>query len=548
MKKKTPESIIQQIPWMPYAPWSSDGLYDNAWLTGAWGTAGMSPYSLAARYDDGSGMVRPVYITTFQKKQITDRSRQLSFFNEYNSACNKLMQDYIIGTGFEYKVVPTKDGVNQKLIEQVQELVDLYCEHNEMSKFENELVWRLLVEGECIVRNFAGRDGLLTTRVVEPELLLPPADSNNPDSSYGIECVHDDIHRPVGYWIVEKPYEGLIPVLVPADEINFIKMNTPSNSKRGLPMSFQVDSNFRNCESVLQSMISLANARSKVAMVRKIAEAPPDAMASLVAKTTDVVLNDPITNQNLNIERLAYGSVLTSSENITYEFPNINLGSTDMIETLQQNLRAICSHYGLSEIQISSNPNNSNYASSVVAESPSCKSFLRWQKVIGEFIAGRRTKPQQSMIWKQISYAVKRGLLPENSLTDIKVSYKGPSVVTRDLQAEANANKIYADMGVKSNQDIAAEIGMSYDEQKNHMKNDDSLVKILQTVTSLKEAGIPLEAAKLLFKKYHENIDDAIINSMFLSKEPEIVPENSVKNEKPEQAKQPIPRPPQPKR
>lgn len=514
-KKKTQEAILQNLPFMPYNPWSTQGLFTDSWMTGAWGYAGVNPYSLAARYDDGSGMLRPVYITTFQKKQITDSARELAFFNEYCSATIKVMQDYVVGTGFEYKVIPTREGVPESLLARAQDVVDLFCEKNRVFNLENEMVWRLLVEGEIITRLFYGDDGLITVRVVEPELLLPPNDSNDPDSSYGIQCKYDDIHDVVGYWIVERPWEGLTPILVPEDEVNFLKINSPSNAKRGLPMSFQVDQNFRQCESVLLAMVTLANARSKIAMVRKIDEAPPDAVEELQERTTDVILNDPVSNQRLNIERMPYGSILTASKNISYEFPEIGHFADEAHKTLQQNIRAICAHYGISEMQLSADAQTGTYASAIVAESPSHKNFVRWQKMIGDFMASRRAKPQQSIMWKQMIYAVEKGLLPSNALQDLKISYRGPSVVTRDQHEEAQSNKIYFDMGIKSADTIAAEQGLNYEDQRKHMMQDESLEAVLKAVDGIRKGGVGPDGGRLLLRKYFPTLPDEVVNALF---------------------------------
>lgn len=547
-QKKTYEAIVQNLPFLPYNPWSAQGLYTDAWQTGAWGYAGVSPYSLAARYDDGSGLLRPVFLTAFQKKQITDSARELFFFNEYCAATVKVMQDYVVGTGFEYKVIPTRDGVSETLIRKAQDLLDLFGEKNRIDSFENELVWRLLVEGECITRLFYDSDGLLTVRICEPELLLPPNDSNDPNSSFGIECRHDDIHDVRGYWIVTEPWKGLTPELIPADDVNYIKVNSPSSSKRGLPMSFQVDQNFRQIESVLLAMVTLANARSKIAMVRKIDEAPPEAADALIEKTTDVVLNDPLTGQRLNIERMPYGSILTASKNISYEFPEIGAFADECHKTIQQNLRAICAHYGISEMQLSADAQTGSYASAIVAESPSHKNFVRWQKMIGDFIAGRRARPQQSIMWKQMLYAVEKGLLPQEALTDLKITYRGPSVVTRDQHEEAQSNKIYFDMGIKSADTIAAEQGMDYAEQRKHFLQDDSLEAVLKAVDGIRKGGVGPDGGKLLLKKYYPTLDDAIVDALFAgpspAKEPDGKEEEEVEGK--DRAGPKVPAPPKP--
>ena len=45
----------------------------------------------------------------------------------------------VFGEGFKYKVTPTKDGVNSKLVSLAQELVDLCVEKNNFQQMELEL-------------------------------------------------------------------------------------------------------------------------------------------------------------------------------------------------------------------------------------------------------------------------------------------------------------------------------------------------------------------------------------------------------------------------
>lgn len=518
--------LAAPLPWFPTGTYSTQGIAQS-WLQGG-PYGGVPPWALSYRYDDGSGMLRPVYITNYQAKIIRDRARELAFFNPFASACTKIYQDYVVGTGINYDVIGVRDGVPEKLIKQAQEVVDLYCEFNDISnKFENELVWRLLNEGECIVRSFPQDNGLLAIRVVEPELLYG-VDTNDPDISYGIICKNKDIHNVIGYSIVEEPEKGLHGVFVPMEEVNYLKINTPSNAKRGLPQSFACDQQLRSASSVLQSMISLANARSKIAMIRTIEDSSPDAVESLRERTTDLKISDPITQQSFDIEHLGYGSILTSSGNIKYEFPSLSMASDDMISTLQQTLRTICSHYGISEVQLSSNPGNANYASSIVAESPSYKNFLRWQKMVGDFIGAKRTKPQQSLIWKQLIYSVSKGMLPSNALTDLKIVYRGPTLEARNKLEEAQTNKIYADMGIMSNKDIARQQNINLEDQKKHMDLDDNIDQLLQTVTKLKAAGLDADASKAIMKKYHPHMEPEFIEQIFKNTQ-----ETNVKPEEP---------------
>lgn len=523
-KKKRPIRESVNFQW-PYDPYQSSGLDYNpysqyAWTTGGiYGGAGVNPFAFSAQYDQGYGYVKPVYLTTYQLKLIRERSRQLAFYNEYCAATVKIFQDYVVGDGLKYKVVPTADNVNQKLINQTQELIDLYCEHNEIYSFENEFIWRLLVEGEYCVRGFEQSNGLITIRTVEPDLILPPSDSNDPDISFGISCRHDDIHDVKGYWIVETPWAGLTPTLVDKSEVNYMKVLTPSNSKRGLPYSFAVDANFRNSERILESMISLAISRSKVSMIRKINNSPPEAITNLTQKTTNVTLTDPVTQQQLNFQNLPNSSILTTSGNIEYEFPDIQLGSVDSQITLQANLRAICAHYGISEVMLTQNLEHGSYSAHQVQESPSFKTFTRWQKLLGEFMCTRRTQPNPSLMWKQITYAVKKGMLPENALTDVKIVAESPSLLTRDHLKEAQAQKILVDMGVQSKQSVASNHGLDLEQQQAQNMNDSSLEAITKSVTQLKAAGVEGEQGRKVLKIYHPNVQDDVISAFFNTQE-----------------------------
>jgi hypothetical protein len=546
--KKVTEAINIPGPFDIYNSTSFDFPFNSTqgWITGSpWGGMGFNSFGFSQQYDQGYGFLKPVYLTTFQLKQIRERSRQLAFYNEYMNAVINIFKNFVCGDGFQYKVTATSDSVNKKLVQQGQELIDLYCEHNNINEMENEFVWRMLVEGEACARSFENSDGLLTVRWVENDLILPPSDSNDPDISFGIACRHDDIHDVKGYWIVTTPWKGLIPELVPAKEINYGKVLTPSNVKRGLPYSFAVDANFRYAEQILQSMISMALARSKVAMIRKIQNAPPEGVNNLLAKTTDFTITNPATNQGrLNLEYLPNSSVLTTSSNVTYEWPDMDIASEHFETTLMDNLRAIASHFGISEVHLSQHiGSGGSYAAHIVSESPSYRTFARWQKMLGDYFSNRRTDPHQSLMWKQITFAVKKGLLPKNALTDLKIVAQAPGLITKDPLAEAQTAKIWADMGVKSNSTIAAEQGLDYEEQQRHIQNDDNLDLILSTVEKIKKAGIGEEAGKKLMKQYHPLLADDIINDLFTEQN------EAEQEEKPKQkAPAKTPKPPQPGR
>lgn len=466
--KKISESmdLYASMPYFPYM--DTRDLFAEV---GPYGFMDGVPQQYLTRRDNRmAGELLPLYINWWQLKIIRDRSRQIARNNEFAISAINAHRNYVVGTGFTYTVQARYDGANLDLIKKTQDLVDLLVEHNRMPEIESEIIYRLHADGEAFLRFFAGSDGLLRVRFIEPELIRPPADDTTPNNSFGIKCDDDDIHDIAGYWVIERPWFDLTPTLVPADQILHLKINSESNSKRGLPTIYAVESNLRAAEDVLQSMIALAKARSKIAVIRKVNDSPPDAIAELARTATDFTVTDPVQGRSTNISHMGYGSILTTTGNVGYEFPSLNVGSGDLVETLNANLRAIASRFGITETMMSADASNNNYASALVAEAPAVKTFERMQRMLGQAIGERRTRPERSLIWNQITHAVNMGMLPRDVFEQVTIRAKGPSLVSRNRNEEASVAKQYYDMGLWSPQTITADSGKNYEEEQRNIQ------------------------------------------------------------------------------
>lgn len=466
--KKISESmdLYASMPYFPYM--DTRDLFAEV---GPYGFMDGVPQQYLTRRDNRmAGELLPLYINWWQLKIIRDRSRQIARNNEFAISAINAHRNYVVGTGFTYTVQARYDGANLDLIKKTQDLVDLLVEHNRMPEIESEIIYRLHADGEAFLRFFAGSDGLLRVRFIEPELIRPPADDTTPNNSFGIKCDDDDIHDITGYWVIERPWFDLTPTLVPADQILHLKINSESNSKRGLPTIYAVESNLRAAEDVLQSMIALAKARSKIAVIRKVNDSPPDAIAELARTATDFTVTDPVQARSTNISHMGYGSILTTTGNVGYEFPSLNVGSGDLVETLNANLRAIASRFGITETMMSADASNNNYASALVAEAPAVKTFERMQRMLGQAIGERRTRPERSLIWNQIAHAVNMGMLPRDVFDQVTIRAKGPSLVSRNRNEEASVAKQYYDMGLWSPQTITADSGKNYEEEQRNIQ------------------------------------------------------------------------------
>jgi len=465
-----------QAGWGPF--WNDPSEYGPFQFPNAGMGGWVNPAQLAYRDNYLSGEQLPIYLTWWQLKSIRDRARFVYASNEFAHGLVQCFQSFVVGSaGFKWRVasIDLKNPVPEDLLKRCQATIDIFREYNNMVDVENEIVYRLHVDGEVFIRKFPQANGMLVIRFIEPELVRGYAtDIGSPKDSFGIVCEPDDINTVLGYQVILKPYESKEPTLIPADEIVHIKIGTSANAKRGLTTFYPVFQNLTNCEDILASTVTMAKARAKIAMVRKINNVAPDSMSSLVDSQIDATLtgsNNLGATETIGLERYGYGSIITAPANVEYEFPGANVDAAGLIQVLQANLRSLATRFGISETLMSGDASNNNYSSALIAEAPARRTFERWQGIVGRSLAECRFEPNKSLAWSQIHLAVEHGIIPAEILKNIKITSEAYSLQSREHQKEAEMNNIYHNMGVKSVQTIRAELGLDNDtESSNFIK------------------------------------------------------------------------------
>jgi ADP-ribose pyrophosphatase YjhB (NUDIX family) len=384
------------------------------------------------------GEVIPVYRTEQELRLIQDRMRVICNYNEFAICALENRVNYVVGDGFTYSAT-AKDPHNkahQKSADAVQVVIDRWCEINDSSALEAEALWRMDTEGEAIIRGFRGKDGYIHQRFVEPEHVRPPtADTADPVNSFGVITKRDDIQTVEGYWIVNDPLNNPLPVRVSADKVLHLKLNVRSTAKRGLPTFFPVEANLRRCEDLLASMTSVAKARAKIALIRKITGLTSATADSLLSKLSAVRANDPATGETLNIERLRYGTVLTASGNTEYQMPSVQLGASDIVEVLQAELRAVASRLQMPEWMFTALA-DAKYSNAFIVEAPTLKCFRRLQRPLRNGFGLCRYGHRKSLVWRQLEAAVEAELITRDDLDNVTLSCEGPVLEARDRMQE----------------------------------------------------------------------------------------------------------------
>ena len=465
-----------QTGWGPF--WNDPSEYGAFQFPNAGMGGWVNPAQLAVRDNYLSGEQLPIYLSWWQLKSIRDRARFVFATNEFAHGLVQCFQSFVVGSaGFKWRVasIDLKNPVPEDLLKRCQASLDIFREYNSMVDVENEIVYRLHVDGEVFLRKFPQANGMLVIRFIEPELVRGYAtDIGSPKDSFGIICEEDDINSVLGYQVILKPTVTREPTFIPAEEIIHIKIGTNANAKRGLTTFYPVFQNLTNCEDILASTVTMAKARAKIAMIRKVNNVAPDSMASLVDSQIDATLggsNNMGATENIGLERFGYGSIITAPANIDYEFPGANVDAAGLIQVLQANLRSLATRFGISETLMSGDASNNNYSSALIAEAPARRTFERWQGIVGRSLAECRFEPNKSLAWSQIHLASEHGIIPKEILKNIKITSEAYSLQSREHQKEAEMNNVYHSMGVKSIQTIRAELGLDNDtEASNFIK------------------------------------------------------------------------------
>lgn len=422
------------------------------------------------------GEVLPVYVNETSLRYIRDRHRILCANNEFALAGIECRANYIVGEkGLSYVAKPTTpDSPKAKeLAKKTQQFIDLFCEVNAMPDRESDTIKKLDIEGEAFHRLFVDADtGMPLVRSVQPEhVTSPTGDTWMPSRSFGIETPAQDVETIRGYWIVENPLDSWQPTFVDERFIVHQKLNVDRTAKRGLPSYYPVERNLKRCEDLLSSMTSMARARAKIALIRKLEGVTSQTANTLLSSLIKFTSTDPVTGEPNNIEQMRPGTIITAGANTTYEMPSTNVAASDFVEVLQAELRAVASRMQMSEWMFTALA-DAKYSNAFAVEAPTLKAFKKIQGMLCRSMGSNRAGSQRSLLWRAINLAVQTGLLPRDVLTEVRIQTEGPSLEARDKSAEANANRTYNEMGVKSTETIQQELTLDPKQEQENFKRE----------------------------------------------------------------------------
>lgn len=409
-------------------------------------------------------------LTESDMKNMRDLSYQMYYQNGHFKNIIRLFIKYIVGRGFS--IIPdSSDPV-------VKEFWEKICKINKWKKRIREIVRRKYRDGEVFIRSFKNKDGTMLFRFMDPSLVKNPSIEKeiNKNTEYGIESNPDDVEEIISYW-----YNG---EQIDAEEVIHDKLDVDSDVKRGRPKCEPIMEDLSMYKGWMRDRMKLNKIRNMIGLVRKVSGTPTQ--VETIAKQNQT--NRRVAQDGTSYMRTPEGiSIITASQNIDYEFKTPNLQASDVQNDGRALLLGISAGVGLPEFMVTSDASNSNYSSTMIAESPGVQEFIDGQEDI-EWVF-------QEMFYRAITWAIECKVIPEKTESIEKVMKKNeltgmdelidkkisedtkctcrivfPEIVHRDILQETNALSLQKQEGILSKRTFAGRVDLDYDEEQEQIK------------------------------------------------------------------------------
>lgn len=361
------------------------------------------------------------------RRQLIEKCAGLYFLDPVAKNIVNNYTFFVVGTGFTVSV----SGGEAK-----QDAFEKWAEKAEWEERVEEAVRTMTLLGEAFLVRFPFRDlGAVgfegpTSAPVRQETgagsPTPPTDFRvlDPMRMPSIAVNPEDLDDPWGYALSRR--DGKTTWVHP-DDVVHLRFGRLGGAVYGTPILMPAIVPLNQLGKFAENRYYLNWVRARFPVIRKITS--PTASASK-EKT------------KLDYENLPKpGSVIFDKGPVEWQFPNLNIGSGDVWNDWRVLVLRVASAVSLPEYLVVQDASNSNYSSSIVAESPAHQMFRSLQRTV--------------------ACRLERLLGPFFPGSEIEVV---PSPIeTRDPESKANALASMLDRGVISKETAAREAGFEWD-------------------------------------------------------------------------------------
>lgn len=263
-------------------------------------------------------------------------------------------------------------------------------ERNKMQLKQFELPLRLWRDGEVFLEFFSqdeiGREtGKTSIRFIDPLMVRNPASIagvagfKEKTTRNGIEHSPDDVEAVFAYWVQSTDNANSFR-RVPAENVLHIKAFADSDQKRGESILQPILQLLTNYFQWLENRIILNKLRTAIVMIRKV--------SGTSAQVSSVVNNlkqaSTARTGDSKRENIRGGTILTANAGVDYKMESPNINAADVKDDGRNIKLGMAAGTNLPEY-VFGDSSNSNFASTLIAESPFVKAIRFWQTFLEYF-------------------------------------------------------------------------------------------------------------------------------------------------------------------
>lgn len=373
---------------------------------------------------------------------LRSHARFMSYYNPHCIAAWRTYCTYVLGAqGYRYVAEPIdpKDKKSISICQRIGYDWARFMEKELWWERENEMVRRIIVDGEAFIETFQRGKRMATLRFIDPERVSSDLAGKYP---FGVVTDPQDAETHLGYF-VDGTFKD-------AKNILQLRTNCMRNMPRGITTFTGIMDLLQKHENLLDARLKLNIMRATIIMIRKFKGGlSGDKIKEFLSK-----IQSGTTADGTPYESRFPGTILNSTDNIDYEMQSPNIQGADAQYDMKAFMHSISAGTGLAYYKISGDSNDNKYAGALTAESPMLKELVWWQmKFVWDF-----TRLQERLL-------LAMGYTPDD-LAGIRLNAYPADIESKDILAAAQADEIYVNMGAESLTGVCKRRGRDYEEMR----------------------------------------------------------------------------------
>ncbi len=381
--------------------------------------------------------------------QLRSWARWMARFDPLAKSIIRNYVRYIWGTG--PRCVPEGENKNEKLL--------VVWEEFEKSQgwftFGSQLVEMLYRDGEVFIFD-RGPNKLPRFRLFDPGSMFTPADIIDKHSDFGIKTNPEDVTDVKGYYLNDMNGGHKF---IPASKMLHIKINAQPWEKRGRSTLEVALDELNDYRTYRKNRTVLHRVRTLFAVLINAHGATP--------KQAEGIKQQMTTDGGTDSKGRSYSREIQPGTTIVHNkgdvsFLNPNMQAGDAFHDAREIKLAIAASQGMSEVWLTADSQNANFASQQVAESPSVRMIEAAQRNLEAIV--------QWIFTRVVNAGVEEGKIAMEEAVTCSVEW--PALIHRDIKNETEALAIQIDKKITSVATSQVQLGRDPEREKEKIEQE----------------------------------------------------------------------------